>query len=75
MSFKPQVKVVGEDSWNTNGLVFATEAEALASAHNLACRWYLVREWGAVEVDSAEYPVNYSYVNGVLEAVPQSKGE
>ena len=75
MSFKPQVKVVGEESWHTNGLVFATLLEALASAHDLACRWFLVTEWGAVEVDDAEYPVNYSFVNGVLEAVPESKGE
>lgn len=58
MAWKPEVKVVGENAWHQNALVFETEEEALASASNLACRWFAVKHFRAVEVDK---PVNYRW--------------
>lgn len=61
MSWKPQVKVVGETSYNGNGQAFATEQEALESAQDLMDRWYAVTDIRAVESDQ---PVNYKRVDG-----------
>ena len=60
MTWKPEVKVFGEDGWHQNALVFETEEEALASASNLACRWFAVKQYRAVEVDK---PANYRWDN------------
>jgi hypothetical protein len=38
-SYNPQIKGVGEDSWNGNGLFFSTPEEALAYAADLQGRW------------------------------------
>jgi hypothetical protein len=48
MGFKPEVLVGGQ--WSRNSLVFATEAEALASAKELMDRWMSVTEARVVEV-------------------------
>jgi hypothetical protein len=48
MGWKPEVYV--EDKWSRNGLVFATEEEALASAKDLMGRWMNVNAARAVEV-------------------------
>ena len=48
MGWKPEVFVEGK--WSRNGLVFATEAEALASARELMDRWMNVRDARAIEV-------------------------
>ena len=64
MSWKPEVKVDGK--WSRNGLVFATEQEAKDNAYDLMCRWFLVADSRAVEVDE---PVNYTYTTFKLEAV------
>jgi hypothetical protein len=58
-NWKPAVKVIGEgDKWCLNNLVFATQAEALASSVDLMSRWMMVVEAGAVETED---PVNYKY--------------
>jgi hypothetical protein len=48
MGWKPEVFVEG--GWSRNSLVFRTEAEALASANELAWRWVNVEDTRAVEV-------------------------
>jgi len=69
MSWKPAVKVFGEEPFYQNSLTFATETEALDNAHDLMCRWTRVEDFKAVEVDTAENPVNYKWIDGKLEAV------
>jgi len=64
MSWKPEVLVQGQ--WSQNALVFATQKEAQENAWDLRCRWILVDDCRAVEVDD---PVNYSFVDGVLVEV------
>ena len=54
-NFKPTVRVSGEDKFHTNALVFATLAEAQASARDLYSRWTLCVDHGTVETES---PVN-----------------
>ena len=69
MSWKPQVQVRGEDGWHTNAMVFETEAEARQWAEGLYYRWMVTRAYGAVEVDTANNPVNYKMVDGQAVAV------
>jgi hypothetical protein len=66
MSWKPEVKVNGK--WSQNAVVFATEAEAEASAEDLMRRWLLVEDCRAVESDK---PVNYRIVNNSMEAIDE----
>lgn len=66
MSFKPQVRTGSDPKFYGNALAFATEAEALANAKDLYHRWTLCVEYRAVESDE---PVNYTFVDGVLEPV------
>jgi hypothetical protein len=58
--------IPGENKWLANGLVFATEKEAADNARDLLMRWTVPTDSRAAESTD---PVNYSYVNGKLEAV------
>jgi hypothetical protein len=66
MSFKSEVTVDDSGKWTSNALRFATRQEAEDNVYDLAMRWFSVRDTRVVECDD---PVNYSYVNGKLEAV------
>lgn len=55
-SYKPEVLVNGQ--WSTNGLRFATEAEAKASVDELMSRWYVPDDGRATECSD---PVNYRF--------------
>jgi len=66
VSWKPQVKTGIDPKWYGNALAFATKEEAEANARDLFARWTLCIDHRAVE--STE-PVNYSYIDGKLEAV------
>jgi hypothetical protein len=63
-SWKPEVKVDG--SWATNGLRFATQAEAFESAMQTRMRWWVVDDVRATE---SQDEVNYQMVDGKLVAV------
>jgi hypothetical protein len=63
MSWKPEVFIPLENKWHGNGLVFATEAEAIQNATDLLSRWFVPTKARAVK--STE-PVNYRYVNHQL---------
>lgn len=65
-SWKPEVMADSSGNWYDNALRFATEKEAFDNARNLMQRWLAVRDFRATECDD---PVNYSYVNGKLEAI------
>ena len=54
VSWKPEMLVDG--GWAPNGVAFATEAEAMTWASNLALHWTAVREYRVVPSDQ---PVNY----------------
>lgn len=56
MSYRPMV-LVGRE-WAGNGVRFATEEEALASARDLSWRWTLVLDYRADESDD---PVNCAW--------------
>lgn len=68
MSFKPEVSTGRDPKFYSNGLAFATYAEALHSASDLARRWFLVTDYRAVE--SGE-PVSHAIVDDQLVAAPQ----
>lgn len=72
MSFKPSVSTDGGATFNENALAFATREEAEANAKDLMARWMLVTDWRVVE---SEQPVNYTLVDGVMEAVGGSIGK
>lgn len=63
MSFKPAVRVFGEDKFHHNNLAFETREEAEISARDLANRWMLVEDW---RVDESDQPANYRLVDGEL---------
>jgi hypothetical protein len=65
MSFKAEVKVIGEPGWIPNGMSFATWGEAHDYGLDLGNRWTAVEEMKTVESDE---PVNYRWVDG--RAVP-----
>ena len=69
MSYRPEVIADNSGKWCGNSLRFATEEEALSSAHDLAMRWMLVRDWRAAASDD---PVNYYRVGGRDEALGDS---
>lgn len=62
MSFKPEVKILGEDAWVGNALRFATQAEAQANVEALRQNWMMV---GDVRVIESDDPVNYRWETGV----------
>lgn len=64
MSYRPMVYVGG--GWAGNGLRFATEEEARASACDLYSRWTLCEDYRADESDDE---VNYVWDNGLKEVV------
>ena len=64
MSYRPMVYVGG--GWAGNGLRFATEEEARASACDLYSRWTLCEDYRA---DPSDDPVNYVWDNGLKEVV------
>ena len=61
VSWAPEVIADSSGKWYRNALRFATEAEALASANELASRWHMVRSTRAAP---AIEPVNYRFENG-----------
>lgn len=67
MSYRPMVFVQGE--WAGNGLRFATQEEAHASASALMDRWMLVENF---RVDESSDPVNYALVDGRLVATQEA---
>lgn len=70
MSWKPEVKVIGEpDKWYDNALRFATRAEAEANAKDLHRRWTQCTDWRATE--SAD-PVNATW-DGELKMLDTPK--
>ena len=67
-SFKPEVMTDSTGKWYSNALRFATEAEAISSAHDLAMRWMLVRDYRAAPSDD---PPNYTWIDGIgLQRIP-----
>jgi hypothetical protein len=67
MHWKPEVQTVGgNDRWSSNGLVFATEAEAKAYVSDLMWRWMQVTDTRVV--DTSE-PVNYRWHEGKAERI------
>jgi hypothetical protein len=58
MSWKPEVIADSSGKWCSNGLRFATKAEAEVNARDLMGRWMLVTACRAAESDD---PVNYRW--------------
>jgi hypothetical protein len=48
MRFKVEVIADSSGEWCRNGLEFATEAEAVTYAKDLAQRWIMVQKWRVV---------------------------
>jgi hypothetical protein len=65
MSFMPEVIAGSSGKWSGNALRFATREEAEANVQDLMMRWFAVTETRVVESDD---PVNYRYVDGLLES-------
>jgi len=65
-SWKPVVKVAGEPGWHSNGLRFATQAEAEQSASDVFYRWMACTGYSA---QPSEDEPNYRLVDGKLVAL------
>lgn len=63
MAWKPEMKIVNENKWSRNALVFATKEEAEQNAYDLFMRWSACEEYRAVEVDE---PIKHVYIKGEL---------
>jgi hypothetical protein len=63
MSFRPQVIADSSGEWVSNGLCFATQAEAEAYVSDLMWRWTLVRDTRVIVVID---PVSAKWENGKL---------
>jgi len=61
MSYKVEIRAVGESSWHSNGCRFATKEEAEGSGHSLFMRWF---GCDACRVAVSDDPVNYKFVDG-----------
>jgi hypothetical protein len=61
MSWKPAFTFRGQDAPSTNGEVYATKEEALASAHQRFMVWTMPEDLTAVETDE---PVNGVWIEG-----------
>lgn len=70
ISYKPEVQTDNTGKWYGNALRFATEEEAKANAHDLMCRWMMVRDYRAAPSDD---PVNYrwSEKDGLIAVTPE----
>lgn len=77
MSFKPEIKVFNDDKFYQNGQNFATYDEAFESARDRYNCWTMADAYRVVEVDSAEFPVNYKRegYRDVMLNMPEPKGE
>lgn len=65
--WKPEMYIPSEDKWHGNGLVFATEQEALDWGRGLLMRWFVPTDSRAVPTD--EEP-NYTLLpNGQIATV------
>ena len=64
MSWKPEFKVYNEEKFYQNGQNFATKEEAEGSALRRYHSWMMAEAWKVVEVDSEEFPVNYTFEDG-----------
>lgn len=62
MAWKPAFIFRGEDKPCTNGEVYATQQEALASAYQRFMVWTMPTDYTAVETDD---PVNGVWVEGI----------
>ncbi len=65
-SYKCEVKAVGEQSYNSNGLRFATEQECKDYGNELLSRWFGADTFRVTPSDDA---VNYRFINGHAEAI------
>lgn len=67
MSFKLGVKTPGDTEFVSNALVFETEKEAEDYGRDLFSRWMAVKE---TKVLTSEEAVNYQFINGRAERIP-----
>lgn len=51
MAWRAEVIADSTGKWNTNGLAFATKAEATGYGSDLSFRWTSVRDMRVVEID------------------------
>lgn len=70
MSWKPEIKVHGENDFHTNALRFATKDESDQYALDLFRRWMMANEYRSTQCDD---PVNYKWESG--QAIPLPKAE
>jgi hypothetical protein len=68
-SFRPMVRTGSDPKFYGNALRFATRAEALQNAQDLADRWTLVVDFNAEESDD---PVKHTYIDGKLGDAPEA---
>lgn len=66
MSYRPEVIADSTGTWSSNGLRFATEAEAKAYVKDLEWRWTSVRDTRIVESSD---PVSHVWISGPVGCV------
>lgn len=59
MAFRVEIKVINDNTWYSNGLVFATDKEAEAYGRHKHSTWFASAEWRVVESDKeVNYKIN-----------------
>ena len=53
MKYKAEVKVVNEDKWHSNALIFDSKKEAEEYARDLHYRWTATTDWRVKEVEES----------------------
>jgi len=66
MSYKYEVKIIGEDKWHSNGVAFETEDEATQAGEAKWMARTMCDEFRIVESDET---ANYKYENGGVVSV------
>ena len=54
MSYKAEVKVVGEEKWHSNALIFDNKEEAEEYAKDLFSRWTATTDWRVREIKKGQ---------------------
>lgn len=71
MSYKLEVKTMGDTNFASNGLRFATEEEGKAYERDLTGRWFAITESRVVESND---PVTHVIKDGIMsEYVPETR--
>ena len=66
MAYKYEIKTHGDPKFYQNGVVFATDVEAMSAGHDKLSAWSMAVDVRVVPSDDAP---NYAYIDGKVQAL------